>query len=245
MGDHQGGSEAPGHLHLSGEPRHHRHLDVRVQRAQDCHAGQPEGTGAEDHDLAAGGRWVAQDGVERHRKRVGQHGRFVGDVIGHRNQHRGVCRHQLGPGPRRPGDHADVDAGADVPLGEGPAQVDVPGLARGAERCDPARGAAQPRVEQHPLAHFHPFGLGPQGHHVGHHFVAGHVGKRGEGRHGVVDVLVVEIAQDQLGVRSAHTGQAGPGHHPVGVDGAGVVHLVETERQRCQVLLQLVRRDGP
>ena len=172
------------------------------------------------------------------------HRRHVGDAVGHRDEHRVVGRHQLGPGPGRPGDHADVDAGADVALGERPAHVDVAGRARRAERGDAPGGAAQPRVEHHPLAHLEAPGLRAEGHDLGHHLVAGDVGEGGEGGHRVVDVAVGEVAQHQLGVGAAHPRQDRPGHHPVGVDGAGVVHVVEAEGHGEPGGLQVVRR-GP
>ena len=73
---------------------------------------------------------MPHDGVEGHRERVGQHRRLVGDAVGYRDQH-GVVRRQL-LGPRAGGtrDDPDVDARAEVPLGEAPAQAQVAGLAR-------------------------------------------------------------------------------------------------------------------
>ena len=88
-------------------------------------------------------------------------------------------------------------------------------------------------------------GLGSEGDHLGHHLVSGHVGKGGEGGHRVVDVPIVELAEDQLGVRPTHTGEDRPGHDPVRVDGTGVVHLVQAERERRQPCLELVGGHRP
>ena len=68
--------------------------------------------------LAAGPGRVAHDGVEGNRERVGQDGGLVGDVVGHREQHGGMGGQELGPGPRGVGDHPDVDARAEVAVGE-------------------------------------------------------------------------------------------------------------------------------
>ena len=124
---------------------------------------EPEGAGAEDDDLA---RRAAADGA-RWRGRRPRRGRPSprprrATSSGTGMEHRVVGGHQLGPGARRAGDHADVDPGADVTLGERPAQVDVSGPARRAERRDAPGGAAQPRVEHHPLADLEAPGLGTQ-----------------------------------------------------------------------------------
>ncbi len=51
--------------------------------------------------------------------------------------------------------------------------------------------------------------------------------------------------EHQLGVGAAHPGEDRAGDHPVGMDGMGVVHLVEAEGQGGQPLLELVGRDRP
>ena len=55
-------------------------------------------------------------------------------------QHRGVGGHELGVAPGGVARHAGVDAGADVAGGEAPAQAEVAGLARGAQRAATPRG---------------------------------------------------------------------------------------------------------
>ncbi len=189
------------------------------------------------------GRWIAHDGVEGHRERVGHDRRLVGDPVGHGDEHGVVRRHQLRPRPGGARHHADVDAGADLPLGERPAQVDVPGLARWAERGDAPGGAAQPRVQHHPLANVDTAGGRSESHHLGHHLVARHVGERGEGGHRVVDVPVGEVAEHQLGVRTADPREDRPGDHPVRVDRSGVVEVVEAEGEGGEMLLQVVGGD--
>ena len=188
---------------------------------------------------------MAHDGVEGDGEGVGEHGRLVRDAVGHRDQHGVVGRQLLGPGARGAGDDADVDAGAEVTLGEAPAQAEVAGLAGRAERGDAAWRAGQPRVEHDTLPDIEPAGLGPERDDLGHDLVPGYVGERGEGGHRVVDVAGVEVAQHELGVGAADAREDRPGHHPVGTDEAGVVDVVQAEGDAGQHRLQLVLGGGP
>ncbi len=129
------------HGALGLEAGDHADLDARVERLEDGHAGQAEGAGAVDEHPPRRGRRVAHDGVEGDREGIGQDGGLVGDAVGHRDQHGVVRRQLLGPGAGRAGDDADVHAGAEVALGEAPAQAEVAGLAGRAQRrrCRVAR----------------------------------------------------------------------------------------------------------
>ena len=245
MGEHGGGSEGQGHLALCLEAGDHPDLDSRVEGLQDGDACEAEGAGAVDEHAAPGRRRMAHDGVERHGEGVGQDCRLVGDAVGHRDQH-GVVRGQLlGPGARGRSDDADVDARAEVALGEAPAQAQITGLAGGAGRVDAARTAGQPRVQHDALTDVEAAGLGSEGDDLGHHLVSGHVGERGKGGHRVIDVACVEVAQDELGVGAADAREDRPRHHPVGTDQAGVVDVVQPERDAREHRLQLVLRRGP
>ena len=90
-----------------------------------------------------------------------------------------------------------------------------------------------------------PRASGPSSTTSGHHLVPGHVGERGERRHGVVHVALAEVAQHQLGVRAADAGEDRLGDHPVRPDEAGVVHLVQAERDLVEQLVDLVHRLRP
>ena len=147
--------------------------------------------------------------------------------------------------PGAPGDDADVDAGTEVSLGEAPAEAEVARLAGRAGRVDAPRSAGQPRVEHDTLAHVEAPRLGPERNHLGHHLVPGHVGKRGEGSHRVVDIAGVEVTEHQLGVGAADARKDGFGDDPVGPDQAGLVDLVQAERRLDQFRLELVLRRGP
>ena len=85
-----------------------------------------------------------------------------------------------------------------------------------------------------------PRGVGPERHHLGHHLVPGHVGEGGEGRHRVVDVARVEVAEHELGVGAADPREDGSGDHPIGPDQARIVQLVQAEGDLRQGSLQLV-----
>ena len=171
--------KAEGHLALGLEAGHHADLDAGVQRPQDGDAGQAEGAGAVDQHAAGGRRRVADDGVEGDREGVGEDRGLVGDAVGHRDQHGVVRRQLLGPGARGRGDDADVDARAEVALGEAPAQAQIAGLAGRAGWVDatqPARSATG--SGRH--AGQHRAGRGPRAQgrdDLGHHLVAGHVGE--------------------------------------------------------------------
>ena len=188
---------------------------------------------------------MAHDGVERDGEGIGEHGRLIGDAVRNRDQHGVVCRQLLGPGSRCAGDDADVHPGSQITLREAPAEAQVPCLAGRAERLDAARRAGQPRVEHDPLADIEPAGRRTQGDDLRHDLVPGDMRQRGEGGHGIVDVARVEIAQHELGVRSADAREDGTGHHPVGADEPGVVDVVQTEGDAREHRLQLVHRSGP
>ena len=183
---------------------------------------------------------MAHNGVEGHREGVGQHGGRVGDAVGHGDEHGVVRRQPLRPRAGRGRDDADVDPGAEVPLGEAPAQAEVAGRARRAEGIDAAGRTRQPGIEDDALADVEPARLGPEGDDLGHHLVAGHVGERRERRHGVVDVARVEVTQHELGVGAADARQDRAGDHPVRPRQARVVDLVQPEGDRREHLLQFV-----
>ena len=84
---------------------------------------------------------MAHDGVEGDGEGIGEHGRLVRDPVGHRDEHGVVGRQLLGPGAGRAGDDADVHAGAEVALGEAPAQAEVARLAGRARAGSMPRGA--------------------------------------------------------------------------------------------------------
>ena len=245
MGEDGVGPEARRHGALGLEAGDHPDLHARVERLEDGHAREAEGAGAVDEHPPRGGRRVAHDGVEGDREGIGQHGGLVGDAVGDRDQHGVVRRQLLGPGARRAGDDADVHPGAQITLREAPAQAEVTGLAGRAERRDAARRAGQPRVEDDPLADVEPAGLWPEGDDLGHDLVPGHVGQRGEGGHGVVDVARVEVAQHELGVGAADAREDRLGHDPVGPDETGVVDVVQAEGDAGEHRLQLVLGGGP
>ena len=116
--------------------------------------------------------------------------------------------------------HAGVDAVADVALGEAPAEAEVAGLARRAERGDAARRARQPRVEHDALADVEALGLGAELGHLGHHLVAHHLRERAQSAHGAVAVAV-EVEEDLLRVGAADAGEQRAGDEPVGPQRAG------------------------
>ena len=148
---------------------------------------------------------MAYDGVEGHREGIGQDSGLVGDAGGDRDQH-GVVRGQLlGPGAGCARRHPDVDAGAQVALGEAPAQAEVAGLAGWAPRVDAPRPTGQPGVQHDASADVEPTRLGSERSHLGDHLVPRHVGERREGGHRVVDVARVEVAQHELGIGAADT----------------------------------------
>ncbi len=240
MGEHGVSPELQGHGALRLEAGHDADLHARVERFEDGHAGQAEGAGPVDEDLPLRRRRVPHYGVEGDREGVRQHRRLVRDAVGDRDQHGVVCRQLLGPGAGGAGDDADVDTGAQVALGEAPAQAEVAGLAGRAQRGDAAWRAGQPGIEDDPLADVEPAGFGAEGDDLGDDLVPGHVGQRGEGRHGVVDVARVEVAEHQLGVGPADAREDRPGHHPVGPHETGIVDVVQAERDAGQHRLQLV-----
>ena len=136
---------------LRGPPRDRRHLDVGVQRPQDRHRARAQRAGAVHDRPPAGRRRVAGDRVERHRERVGEHRHLVGHVVGDRHQHVAVGGQALGEPAGRVGRVAGVDARRQRAVVEAPAQAEVAGLARGADRIEAAHRARQPRVQHHPL----------------------------------------------------------------------------------------------
>ena len=245
VGEHRVGPELQGHGALGLEAGHDADLDARVERLEDGHAGQAEGAGAVDEDLARGRRRVPHNGVERDREGVRQHGGLVRDAVGHRDEHGVVGRQLLGPGAGGAGDDADVHAGAQVALGEAPAQAQVAGLAGRAQRGDAPGRAGQPGVEDDALADVEPAGVGAERDDLGDDLVPGDVGQGGEGGHRVVDVARVEVAQHQLGVGPADAREDRPGHDPVGAHEPGVVDVVQAERDAGQHRLELVLGRGP
>ena len=149
------------------------------------------------------------------------------------------------PRRRGAGDDADVHAGPQIALGEAPAEAQVARLAGRAEGLDAAGRAGQPGVEDDPLADVESAGFGTERHDLGDDLVPGHVGKRREGGHRVVDVARVEVAQHELGVGSADAREDRPGDHPVGTDEPGVVDVVQAEGDAGQHRLELVLGGGP
>ena len=240
MGEHPARAEMGGELRLGGEAGHHAHFDVGEQGAHCGHAGDAERTGAVDEHSAAGGGWVVQDGVHRHREGVGQHGQGVRHGGGDGDEHRVVGGEEVGPCSGSVGGHPDVHTGPERTTGEAPTQIQVPGLTRGAQWVYPARCAREPRIEDHPVTDLHSLCGGTELHDLSHHLVAGNVGKRGKGGHGVVDVAFAEVSQDEFGVGPADAREDRPGHHPVGTGWPGVVDDVQPERQRRQHALQVV-----
>ena len=154
-------------------------------------------------------------------------------------QHRRVGGHELGVAARRVGGDAGVQAGADVAVGEAPAQAVVAGLTGRADRVDAAGGAGQPRVEHDPLADLEPGGLGAERHDLGHHLVAEHLRERAQAAHRAVAVAV-EVEQDLLGVRAADAGEPRAHDQPVRPQRSGVGHLEQRARRGRQVLRQRV-----
>ena len=187
---------------------------------------------------------MAGDGVQRHRKRVGEHRQLVGHRIGHREQHAVVSRHQLGVATGHVGRDAGVDPRFDVAVAEAPAQAVVTALAGRAGRFDAPRPAGQPRVEHHPLAHLETAGLRPHLHHVGDHLVAHDLRERAEGGHRVVGVALAEVQQDLLGVRAADTGQPRSGDDPIIVQQSRIRHLAQCNRAGREVLGQRIGAVG-
>ena len=150
----------------------------------------------------------------------------------------------LRPGTRGAGDDADVDAGTEISLGETPAEAEVARLAGGTRRIDAARTAAQPGIEHDPLAHIETPRLGSERDDLGHDLMPGHVGEGREGRHGVVDVARVEVAEHQLGVGAADAREDRLRDDPVGPSQAGLVDLVQAEGGLDQLGLEFVLGGG-
>ena len=203
-------------------------------------AHEPSEPGAPHEHPAAGRRRVAGDAVQRHRERVGEDGVLVVDGVGHREEHRGVGRHQLGVAAGGVARHAGVDAGGDVAGREAPAQAEVAGLAGGAQRRDARGRAGQPRVEHDALADVEALGLGPELGDLGDHLVAHHLRERAQPAHRVVAVAVAEVEEDLLRVRAADAGEERAGHEPVGAQRPGVGDVAQRDRGDGQVLGQLV-----
>ena len=75
--------------------------------------------------------------------------------------------------------------------------------------------------------------------------MARHVRERGERRHRVVEVSLAEVAQHELGVRSADPREDRPCHHPVGTKRPRVVHFVQSEWDEQELALEIVASHGP
>ncbi len=105
--------------------------------------------------------------------------------------------------------------------------------------------AGQPRVEHHALADVEAPGLWPERHHLGDDFVPRNVRKGREGRHRIVDVARVEVAEHELRVRATDAREDRLRHDPVGPYDVCVVDLVEAERDAGEHRLELVLGGGP
>ena len=112
--EHRVRAELVGEVGLRVEAGHHADLHVGVQGAEDRDRARAERARAPHQRLAARGRRVARDAVQRHRERVGEDGVLVVDRVGHREQHRRVGRHELGVAAGGVARDAGVDARADV-----------------------------------------------------------------------------------------------------------------------------------
>jgi hypothetical protein len=181
---------------------------------------------------------VPGDGMERHGEGVGEHGLLVGDLVGHRDQHRVVGRHQFRVATGRVARDAGVDAGRQQAVGEAPAEAVVTGLAGGAHGRDASRAARQPGVEHDPLPHREALRFGAELDDVGHDLVAHHLREGTEAAHGVVAVALTEVEQDLLGIRTADAGEAGAGDDPVGREQTGLIDLLQRDRRHGEVLEQ-------
>ncbi len=237
----EGGAEPGGHCRLGREPGDDGDLGVGMESAQDGDARQTERAGAVDDDPAAGRRRESKDGVKRDGERVGEDGRVVGDGVGHGEDHRVVDGHPFGPRAGGVGDHADVDTGPEVATGEAPAEREVAGDAARARGVDAARPAGEPRVDDDPLPDIDAGRSGPDVDDLGDDFVAGDVRQRRERGHRVVDVAVTEVAEDELGVGAADTGEDRPRDDPP-VSQPRLVDVVEPERQPVDQVVDVVDR---
>jgi hypothetical protein len=244
VGEDDGGPELPGQLLLALEAGDHGDLDVGIQRPQDGDGAAAERAGAVDDHLAAGGRWMAGDRVERDRERIGEDGDLVGDVVGDGEHHRaGVGGHEVGVAAGGVAGDAGVDAVADLAVGEVPAEAVVALVARRALRLDAAGAAGEPRVQDDALAHVEAPRPGAELGDVGDDLVSHHLGEGAEGGHRVVALAVAEVHEDLLRVRAADPRHPGLEHRPVGSQGAGVGEVtLEAHGRRGQVLEELVVR---
>ncbi len=126
----------------------------------------------------------------------------------------------------------DMDPGPERATGEAPAQIEVSGLTGRAQGLDAAWRAREPRVEDDAVTHLEALGGGAELDDLGHHLVPGDMRERREGGHGIVDVTLAEVAQDELGVGPADARQDRPGDDPVRTGRSGVLDDVEPERER-------------
>jgi hypothetical protein len=136
-----GGAELARERGLGLEAGDHEHLDVGVERAEDRGGARTERAGAVHHRLAAGHGRMAGDGVQADGEGVGEDRKLVRDLVRNLEQLGVVGGHErrvpAAGVARRPG----VDAGRDRADAEAPAQAEVAGLARRADRVDAARPA--------------------------------------------------------------------------------------------------------
>ena len=204
-------AELLGEPRLVGEARHREHAHARVQRAQDRERAEAERAHAVDQHGPARGRRRVQDRVERDAERVGEHRRLVADLVRDGNALRLVRGQQRREAARGVARVAVVDARRELAAAEVHALREVAALAPLAGR-EPPRGAREPRVEHHAVAHPPPPHAGPDALDRRHHLVAEHLRKRDPAGHRVVEGAV---QVDLLGVAAADAAEARAQHDPV------------------------------
>ena len=169
---------------------------------------------------------------------------LVVDRVRHREQHRRVGRHQLGEAAGGVARHAGVDAGADRPRGEAPAQAVVAGRAGRAHRGDAPGRAREPGVEHHPLADLEP--RRPRGRAPPPRPRPRARAPGGTSRSPLMALSLspLEVEQDLLGVRAADAGEPGAGHEPVGAERPGVGQVAQRAGGDGEVADQAVASSG-
>ena len=208
-------AQPAGQFRLRLEPRHHRDRYLRVQRPQDRDRAQTERSSAVNQDAARARRRVTGDRVQRHRERVGEHGRLVR----HRLRTRTACsrgRHRFRVATGHVGRHAGVDSGLDVAVTKAPAQAVIALLDRPdkAVRSRAARRTATDRAPRVALPPAHRPSV-PAATTSATTSWPMTCGNEQNAAIALSASSVTEIQQDLLGVRTADPGQPRSSDHPI------------------------------